>query len=123
MGTPRFIPARLFAEARDFGRNSLAEPELPVRLPPVEAAWAWYQHRACLMVFDQLFYRGLSVGDFAHGMGADLAWTIRKLHGQTPVSLGDLLAWSIYLGVPVFPSVGSVADLLGPGESARLGSE
>jgi len=83
-------------------------------LSPVEAAWAWYQHRAVLVVFDQLFYRGLSVGDFALGLGADLAWLTRKLHGQTPVSLGDLLEWSMHLGVPVLPSVGSVADLLVP---------
>lgn len=114
MGTPRFVPARLFADARDFGRNSLAEPETPSMLSSVEAAWAWYQHRACLMVFDQLYYRGHSVGDFALGLGADLAWTVRKLHGQTPISLGDLLAWSMHLGVPVLPSVGSVADLLVP---------
>ena len=114
MGTPRFIPARLFAEARDFGRNSSAEAETPSVLSPVEAAWAWFQHRACLMTFDQLYYRGLSVGDFALGLEADEAWTIRKLHGQTPVSLGDLLEWSMYLGVSVFPTVGSVADLLVP---------
>lgn len=114
MGTPRFVPARLFADPRDFGRNSLAEPELPSRLPPVEAAWARYQHRACLVVFDQLYYRGLSVGDFAQGLGADVAWTVRKLHGQTPVSLGDLLEWSMHLGVPVLPSVGTVDDLLMP---------
>ena len=114
MGTPRFVPARLFADSRDFGRNSLAEPETPSVLPPVEAAWAWYQHRACLIVFDQLYYRGLSVGDFALGHDADAAWLTRKLHGQTPVSLGDLLEWSMLLGVPVLPSVGSVADLLVP---------
>ena len=114
MGTPRFIPARLFAEPRDFGRNSLSEPLSPSVLSPVEAAWAWYQHRACLMTFDQLYYRDLSVGDFAQGLGADVAWTVRKLHGQTPVSLGDLLEWSMYLGVSVFPTVGSVADLLVP---------
>ena len=114
MGTPRFTPARLFAEPRDFSRNSSAAPETPSVLSPVEAAWAWYQHRACLMVFDQLYYRDLSVGDFAQRLGADVAWTVRKLHGQTPVSLGDLLEWSMYLGVSVFPTVGSLADLLAP---------
>lgn len=118
MGTPRFIPARLFAEARGFGRNALAEPNTPSVLSPVEVAWAWYQHQACLMVFDQLYYRGVSVGDFALGLGADVAWLTRKLHGQTPVSLGDLLEWSMYLGVSVFPSVGSVVDLQAPCESA-----
>ena len=114
MGTPRFIPARLFAVPRDFGRNSLAEPLSSSVLSPVEAAWAWYQHRACLMFFDQLYYRGLSVSDFAQGLGADVAWTVRKLHGQTPVSLGDLLEWSMHLGVAVFPTVGSIVDLLVP---------
>jgi hypothetical protein len=115
MGTPRFVPARIFANPRDFGRNSLAEPVVDSDLSPVEAAWAWYQHRACLMVFDRLFYRGLSVSDFARGMGADLAWTTRKLHGQTPVSLGDLLEWSMHLGLPVLSPVESVDDLLIPG--------
>lgn len=123
MGTPRFVPARIFANPRDFGRNSLAELVVDSDLSPVEAAWAWYQHRACLMVFDRLFYRGLTMNDFARGMGADLAWTTRKLHGQTPVSLGDLLEWSIHLGVSIFPADEAVTDLLVPGGALLPGRE
>jgi hypothetical protein len=114
VGTPRFTPARLFADPRDFGRNSLAFPVSPSVLSPVEAAWAWFQHRSCLATFDQLYYRGLSVADFADALSADVAWLTRKLHGQTPASLGDLLDWSLYLEQAVFPSCVNLDDLVPP---------
>ncbi len=112
MGTPRFTPARLFADPRDFGRNSVATPVSPPLLDPVQAAWAWFQHRACLATFDQLYYRGLSVTNFATALDADVAWLTRKLHGQTPVSLGDLLEWSRYFRESVMPPVASLGDLV-----------
>ena len=79
---------------------------------PVETAWSWYQHRACLAVFVELWRRSLSVADFAHERGADVPWLIRKFHGQTLASLGDFLEWSLYLSVPILPSSASVDDLL-----------
>ncbi len=114
MGTPRFTPARLFADPRDFGRNSVATPVSPPLLDPVQVAWAWFQHRACLATFDQLYFRGLSVTDFAQALDADVAWLTRKLHGQTPVSLGDLLQWSLYFKRSILPGVESTEALVPP---------
>jgi len=87
---------------------------------PVETAWPRYQHRACLAVSVELWRRSLSVADFAHELGADPPWLIRKLHGQTLASLGDFLEWSLHLGVPILPPSASVDDLLPP-TSARRG--
>ena len=115
MGVPRFTPARLFDSPRAFGRSKSARPISPSGLPPVEAAWAWYQHRACLAVQAELADRELSVADFAQDLGADLAWLTRKLHGQAPASLGDLLDWALYLRVQILPLVTSPAELLPPG--------
>jgi ligand-binding SRPBCC domain-containing protein len=115
VGTPRFTPARLFADPRDFGRDSLANPVSPSVLDPVEVAWAWFQHRACLAICDQLYYRGLSVAEFADALGADVAWLTRKLHGQTPASLGDLLEWSLYFEESVLPPIVTFADLVPTG--------
>jgi len=120
VGTPRFTPARLFADPRDFGRNSVATPVSPPLLDPVQAAWAWFQHRACLATFDQLYYRDLTVTDFANALDADVAWLTRKLHGQTPVSLGDLLQWSLYFEWSVLPGVENFEALVTPvGRSER----
>lgn len=115
MGIPRFTPARLFASPRAFGRSKTARPHLPSGLSPVEAAWAWYQHRACLDVQAELAARELSVTDFAEDLGADLAWLTRKLHGQAPASLGDLLEWALYLRVQILPLITSPAELFPPG--------
>jgi hypothetical protein len=114
MGVPRFTPARLFASPRAFGRSPTARPHYPSPLSPIEAAWAWYQHRTCLAVYAELGDRDQTVADFARGLGADLIWLTRKLHGQAPASLGDLLEWSLYLRVQVLPIVTSPAELLPP---------
>lgn len=117
MGVPRFTPARLFDSPRAFGRSNSARPLSPSGLSPVEAAWAWYQHRACLAVQAELAARDLTVADFARDIDADLAWLTRKLHGQAPASLGDLLEWGLCLRVQILPLVTSPAELLPP----RLG--
>lgn len=114
MGVPRFTPARLFDSPRAFGRLQSARPHLPLVLSPVEAAWAWYQHRACFAVQVELVSRGLSVADFADGLGSDSAWLTRKLHGQAPASLGDLLEWALYLRVAILPIITSPAELIPP---------
>lgn len=115
MGVPRFTPARLFDSPRAFGRSKSAQPLSPSGLSRVEAAWAWYQHRTCLAVHAELAAQQLSVAEFARGLGADLAWLTRKLHGQAPASLGDLLEWSLFLRVQILPIVTSPTDLLPPG--------
>jgi hypothetical protein len=115
MGVPRFTPARLFDSPRAFGRSKTARPHSPSGLSPVEAAWAWYQHRACLAVRAELAARDVSIADFAKALRTDLAWLTRKLHGQAPASLGDFLEWALYLRVQILPLITSPAELLPPG--------
>jgi hypothetical protein len=111
MGKPRFKPAELFTNPRDFGRNRYAKAQVPAVLDGPRLAWAWYQHQVVLALKDELFRRRWSVEDLATNLGADLAWLRRKLNGQTPADLGEIFSWAILLGVQVLPEIGDLSDL------------
>jgi len=111
MGKPRFKPAELFTNPRDFGRNRYAKAQVPAVLDGPHLAWAWYQHKVVLALKDELFRRRWTVEDLATNLDADLAWLRRKLNGQTPADLGEIFSWAIELGVDLLPTVRSLADL------------
>lgn len=111
MGKPRFKPAELFTNPRDFGRNRYAKAQVPAVLDGPHLAWAWYQHKVVLALKDELFRRRWTVEDLATNLGADLSWLRRKLNGQTPADLGEIFSWAILLGVQVLPPIGDLSDL------------
>jgi transcriptional regulator with XRE-family HTH domain len=69
----------------------------------MEAAWAIFQHRASRAVLQELRASGTTIDDLAEKLGDDPAWLQRKLHGQTPVDLGDVMAWALEYGVHIIP--------------------
>jgi hypothetical protein len=111
MGRPRFRPAALFANPRDFGRNASAKPLGVTALSETERAWAWYQHRAAVAVRKALASDKSNPDQFAKQLGEDPDWLSRKLNGQAPADLGEILTWARLLGVDIVPKVESPQDV------------
>jgi transcriptional regulator with XRE-family HTH domain len=44
-----------------------------------------------------------TTADLADRIGEDPAWLTRKLHGQTPIDIGDVMKWAAELGVQIIP--------------------
>ena len=111
MGQPQFKTAEIFSKTRDFGRDQFVQPGPVTSLNEQERAWAWYQHRAALAVRRALAQTGRSVEDRALDLGEDLAWLTRKLNGQAPADLGEILGWARRLGAEVVPNFELIKDL------------
>ena len=83
----------------------------PCPLNPTETAWAIFQHRAAFVVMDELKSTGETLEQFAQRIGEDESWLRRKLHGQTPADLGDVMGWVLAIGVHVLPVFDSLLEL------------
>lgn len=134
--TPRFVPASLCDNPRQFGR--VPDPAWRSGHPyrPEDAAAAWLQHQAAYEVRNalHLLNRRLpqemrlaklkeagvevaSIAELADLMGEQEAWLRRKLNGQVTASLADLAGWTYHLNRPdVWPVPGSIDDLTMPGD-------
>ena len=111
MGLPRFKPAWIFENPRHFGRNKHPDVDFNLEMTDAERAWSWYQHRVALEVHRELRENGMTVDQFAAQIGEDPAWLTRKLHGQAPADLGEILEWALHLGVHVLPVIDNVGDI------------
>jgi hypothetical protein len=80
-------------------------------LAPAEVAWAVFQHRAALAVAGALAEDGKSIEDLAEEIGEDPTWLTKKLHGQTPADLGDIMTWVLHYGIDVLPVIDKLAEL------------
>jgi hypothetical protein len=112
VGKPRFTPARICAKPRHFGRIDRPVWADPCPLERTEAAWAIFQHRAAYAVHLELKANNETVPDLAGRIGEDAAWLARKLHGQTPVDLGDVMGWALAMGVHILPVFDESGQLL-----------
>lgn len=104
MGTPRFRPSLVFANPREFGRNAYAKPQPTPTLGPGQRAWALYQHRVALAVFEALTKRRQRIDDLAKGLGENPDWLTRKLYGRVPADLGEMVEWCEALGLTALDS-------------------
>jgi len=50
--------------------------------------------------------------DLADDLGEEPNWLRRKLHGQAPADLGDIMAWVNRFGLSVLPRISSSRELL-----------
>lgn len=107
MGKPRFRPASICVNPREFGRKPRPIWEKSPNLGPREVAWALYQHHAALATNQALAARGQEISDLATLLEEDPAWLRRKLYGQVPADLGDILAWALELGIDILPDASS----------------
>ena len=105
MTDPRFRPAGVFLNVRDFSR--LADP--PVNpdclLYESEVAWALFQRKVSFAVLLELRHLGESMFSFAARLGVNELWLKRKLRGHVPADLGEVLSWALVLGVHVLPVI------------------
>jgi hypothetical protein len=108
MGVPRFRPASIFENPRDFGRSSRGHLVATPQLTSGERAWAWYQHHVALVVRAALVKRRSDLDGLAGEIGCDIGWLRRKLHGQAPADLGEMFEWALVLGAQILPSVEDV---------------
>ncbi len=113
MGTLRFRPVELVVNPRHFGRkmDAMFDPNCP--LDPMHRGWAVAQHRAALVVHEELDRRHQTYDDMAVRLDVAPSWLRRKLTGQVPADIGDFVAWSADLGIQVWPEFVSVGELLG----------
>lgn len=112
VGKPRFRPAQVVENPRDFGRASDAVPVRVEGWSEGEVAWAWFQHRTALAVRADLKARRLVLGVLAEGVKEDVGWLERKLRGQAPADLGEMFEWALRLGVNILPLIQDRTDLL-----------
>lgn len=113
MGTLRFRPVELVVNPRHFGRRVDAVLD-PTSLPdPAHRGWAVAQHRAALVVHEELNLREKDYADLAQRLGVAESWLRRKLTGQVPADIGDFVMWSVELGIQVWPEFASIWELLG----------
>ena len=103
MGKPRFKPAHLYANPRHFARAAKPELASPNPLDPTQTAWAIYQHQAAKAVLEELDATGHTIEQFATGLQENPAWLKRKLFGQTPADIGDIMQWALALGIHIIP--------------------
>ena len=96
---------------RHFGRSRKAPAAKVSGLTRAEHAWAVFQHRAAVSVFEELQHQGKDHVWLAKKIGADPSWLLRKLRGHAPADLGEILEWGRILGVHVLPVVDGVEDL------------
>lgn len=104
MGAPRFCPASIFENCRDFGRNPWAQPGPAPHLRQGQRAWAIYQHKVAISVLKELRRQDLRINDLARRLDADYDWLIRKLYGRVPADLGEMFEWALVLGIAVRPT-------------------
>lgn len=121
MTRPRFKPADAVARARQFGRTDRPDWAPRSYLTPAEFGWARLQHRVALYVRAELVREGISAADLAFEMGVAPSWLARKLNGQAPVDLADMVWWVFRFGPQVWPVIDDPSELetLGPVPSAR----
>jgi hypothetical protein len=112
MGLPRFKPSAVCANPRHFGRVKTPRWANPNPLDETQTAWAIYQHRAALAVFEEMEAAQQTPDDLAVGLNEDAAWLKRKLYGQTPADIGDLMKWALRYGISVLPAIDSSNDLV-----------
>lgn len=110
MARPRFRPVQAVSNPRHFGRVEHPEWVDDASMTQVERLWALSQHRAAYVVGQTLRETGRSIRDLADDVGESESWCRRKLTGQVPADVGDLLAWSIACGVDVWPVLDSVTS-------------
>jgi len=101
MGVPRFRPASIFENCRDFGRNTWVQPGPAPHLRPGQRAWAIYQHQVAYAVLRELCRRGQRAGDLARQLNENYDWLIRKLYGRVPADLGEMFEWCDALGLEI----------------------
>ena len=103
MGVPRFRPASIFENCRDFGRNPSTRPGPAPHLRHGQRAWAIYQHQVATVVLRELRRRDQRISELAQQLDVDYDWLIRKIYGRVPADLGEMFEWALVLGVPVLP--------------------
>lgn len=101
MGVPRFRPASIFVNCRDFGRNPSARPGPAPHLRPGQRAWAIYQHEVATAVLRELRRRGQRISYLARELDENYDWLIRKLYGRVPADLGEMFEWCAALGLEI----------------------
>ncbi len=116
MAAVRFRPVEVVANPRHFGRDAHAQLSTRHALSPEHAAWALTQHRAAVVVHEELAARNETYDDLADRLGTSGSWLRRKLTGQVPADLGDLLAWTLNLGIQVWPVFNDLFELQAPPE-------
>ncbi len=96
---------------RHFGRRRTAPAAKHSGLTRAESAWAVFQHRAAVSVYEELDHLDKDHVWLAKKTGADPGWLLRKLRGHAPADLGEILEWGLILGVHVLPVIDEVEDL------------
>jgi hypothetical protein len=80
----------------------LGKAQSAIRKP---TAWAVYQHRAALALLEDIEIALKVPDDFAQELNEAPARLKRKLYGQTPAAIDDLLNWALRYVIRVLPAI------------------
>lgn len=117
MSGPRFRPVEIVVNPRHYGRVWEPEWASDHGLSPSQEAWALAQHRAAFEVHEGMKWHPLTrpnpptLESLAGELGESPSWLRRKLTGQVPADVGDLLGWARLIGPQVWPLVEGPEDL------------
>lgn len=108
---PRFKPADAVVRARQFGRAEDPAWDPGCGLTPEDFGWARIQHRVALYVRDELEREGSDEAGLAAEMGVSASWLTRKLNGQAPIDLAEMVWWTRRFGPQVWPVIDDPSEL------------
>ena len=78
-------------------------------------AAAYRQHLVAVATLEALAARGQDHHQLAERLGQAPDRVRRKLHGEVPMSLEDMMAYALDAGIQILPEVSRPEDLLPPG--------
>ena len=87
---------------------------MPADVPAARVAAAYHQHLVAVATLEALAARGEDHRDLASRLGQQPDRVRRKLHGEVPMSLEDVMAFVLDAGIQVLPEVNGPDDLLPP---------
>ena len=117
MGQLRYIPKHFMERPDWFGRRDDSKWESIPDNDPVgraQLAASYFQHKASLEAQKIADEQQMPLAVFAGSIGMLPATLRRKLNGDVPARVEEILAWALLLGLEVLPAPSSTEELLPP---------
>jgi len=88
---------------------------VPAGVPAARIAAAYHQHLVAVATLEALAARGEDHQQLAARLGQQPDRVRRKLHGEVPMSLEDVMAYVLDAGIQILPEINGPDDLLPAG--------
>jgi len=114
MARYRYVPKEFLEQPTLFGRRLDArwDRRKTAAADDSHVGAAYFQHVAACTAIAKAEHDGESVLRMADRLGVPADTLRRKLYGESPARLDEVIAWAILYGVEVLPAPGSIEDLV-----------